>query len=386
MSFWRLTLSTNYGPKNISSGLVLYLDSGNAKSYPGEPTVNMANNPTMADNITDYSLTQYPYGTYGPEDGMFYDASIPGMKIVHQTGYSNNQTFANCTVYGLTSGQTYTVSVDCKTSVASAANIDVYTGSAWTGVYHPGTGSWVRMTLTFTCTGSAGVRLGIYTNAATAWFKNLQVEQKSHATPFVNGTRSATAGWKDLSGSGNNGNLDNCIYDSAAQLTFNGVVHKVVIPHNANLNLQTMTIEAWIKPTATSQAGFIFEKGDVNTQYSLFLQITNVIFRHTRNSDSVYDGLTFNTSLLSTTNWNHIVGTYAPGTKKIYLNAVEKNSSAYNETLATSSLDAAIGAFGGTGTDYPFSGSIGLVKVYNRALSAAEVLQNFNSIKGRFGV
>ena len=35
---------------------------------------------------------------------------------------------------------------------------------------------------------------------------------------------------------------------------------------------------------------------------------------------------------------------------------------------------------------YLFTGNIAHVRIYNRALSAAEVLQNYNATKGRFGL
>ena len=50
-----------------------------------------------------------------------------------------------------------------------------------------------------------------------------------------------------------------------------------------------------------------------------------------------------------------------------------------------SSYNYVIGASGG-GTDEFFKGNVGFVKQYNRALSAQEVLQNYNATKGRFGL
>ena len=42
------------------------------------------------------------------------------------------------------------------------------------------------------------------------------------------------------------------------------------MPNNTTLDTQTPSVEVWIKTNATSQSGFWFEKGTVNTQYSLF--------------------------------------------------------------------------------------------------------------------
>jgi len=56
----------------------------------------------------------------------------------------------------------------------------------------------------------------------TIQISNLQVEVKSHATPFVNGTRSTTDGMKDLSGNNNDGDFVNDSFDSSAEITYDG--------------------------------------------------------------------------------------------------------------------------------------------------------------------
>lgn len=46
-----------------------------------------------------------------------------------------------------------------------------------------------------------------------------------------------------------------------------------------------------------------------------------------------------------------------------------------------------VGRFGGIYNDgYPVSGAVNFVRVYNRALSESEVLQNYNAVKGRFNL
>jgi hypothetical protein len=47
---------------------------------------------------------------------------------------------------------------------------------------------------------------------------------------------------------------------------------------------------------------------------------------------------------------------------------------------------AASGHYTTTGTDYEFNSSIAMVRVYDRALTKAEIQQNFNSTRNRFGV
>ena len=57
-------------------------------------------------------------------------------------------------------------------------------------------------------------------------------------------------------------------------------------------------------------------------------------------------------------------------------------------TIATNANGSSIGVYGGYNgaRSYYFNGTIGSVKVYNRALSATEIAQNFDSHRSRYGV
>ena len=84
--------------------------------------------------------------------------------------------------------------------------------------------------------------------------------------------------------------------------------------------------------------------------------------------------------------WNHYVATYdnATGRRATYYNGalLALNVSGATNTSASVFM---IGAFNLLGTpSYHFNGRIAFVKIYNRALSATEVLQNYNATKGRY--
>ena len=79
--------------------------------------------------------------------------------------------------------------------------------------------------------------------------------------------------------------------------------------------------------------------------------------------------------------WNNWVSIEDTDYVYLYVNGVLKNSQA-NTTLSTNSGDITIMAR--TGGDHSQLGNIGPVQIYNRALSASEVLHNYNALKGRF--
>jgi hypothetical protein len=87
-----------------------------------------------------------------------------------------------------------------------------------------------------------------------------------------------------------------------------------------------------------------------------------------------------------TNTWANVTVTYNPPTLIFYVNAVSQSTQTVTGTPNVSgSINLEIGRFG-TLTNYNFSGSIANVQVYNRALSASEIQQNYNALKSRFGL
>ena len=86
--------------------------------------------------------------------------------------------------------------------------------------------------------------------------------------------------------------------------------------------------------------------------------------------------------------WHYLVGTYSSPALKIYIDGDDSGSS--GSTAVTSSLDdinsICVGAYASDDSNYHMDGDIAIVQIYNRALSAAEVKQNFNAERNRFGV
>lgn len=88
---------------------------------------------------------------------------------------------------------------------------------------------------------------------------------------------------------------------------------------------------------------------------------------------------------LSLNNWFHIVFTYNASTGfKAYTNGVLGDTSSVTGTPNTvTGSDSRIGS--GFSTRI-YDGKIALASLYNKELTAAEVLQNFNAMRGRFGL
>jgi hypothetical protein len=81
--------------------------------------------------------------------------------------------------------------------------------------------------------------------------------------------------------------------------------------------------------------------------------------------------------------WNHVVATSdGAGNGKVYINGVLKQTnSSFNTAVTVTTVPVQIGAYVGGAVGGFFNGNIASVKLYNKALTAAEVLQNYNATK-----
>jgi len=205
--------------------------------------------------------------------------------------------------------------------------------------------------------------------------------------------------WKDLSKNGNSGTLTNGpAFDNGnyGSITFDNVDDHISVPISNDLILNLGgTIEAWVKLDSLggSYDNTIVMKGDGaswnNLHYVLFeLSGSDSIMLSTSNGTNATQNDGVKTSNLSINTWYHIVANWQ-GTdfNRIYLNgelSEEKTTGIYQPSDTISSCFFQIGRT--YPNSYYFDGNIAIIKIYNRAISSAEVLQNYNATKSRFGL
>jgi len=168
---------------------------------------------------------------------------------------------------------------------------------------------------------------------------------------------------------------------------FDGTDDYITFPDDTALNSQAITIETWFNlDTSVDQSAFIFEKGTVNTQYSNFFDAGSGDFFFRTKGLSIED-MRVDASLYVTVGvWCHCVTTVVGNVKKIYFDGVNVATlGPLTGTIPTNATGLFIGAYG-PGSGYRLNGKIAVSRVYTKSLTAAEVLQNFNAQKSRFGL
>lgn len=191
--------------------------------------------------------------------------------------------------------------------------------------------------------------------------------------------------WTDLSGLGNNGTLTNGpTYNSGnlGSIVFDGVNDTV----DFTFDLRTSwSYECWVMHTTINGFAFLGQGTTSNNNglHIWFRDGSNLRF-------GMYANDTDALSLTTLTNiWYHYCFTYnhnSPYTKRIYRNGVELTGTIQQTQSQYSGTGIVrIGATYGSGGNFG-SGRISNVKLYNRVLTLEEISQNFNAVRGRFGI
>jgi hypothetical protein len=200
-------------------------------------------------------------------------------------------------------------------------------------------------------------------------------------------TRSYTGSgttWSDLSGNQLNMTTVNSPTFSSGSFAFNGTQYASAT-NSTLLDNQTFTVSVWVKTNATTQNGFWFEKGTINAQYALFQEGTQIKCRINNGSVVIDTIAPVTASYMNTTSWFNVVFTFVTGSQVCYINSSVAGTGTTTATIPSNSGGMWIGVYGGAG-GYFYNGNISAVSVYNRVLTASEVCQNFNALRGRFGL
>ena len=196
--------------------------------------------------------------------------------------------------------------------------------------------------------------------------------------------------WTDLSGNGNTGTLVNGpTYSSAngGSLVFDGTNDYVTLSSSQIApGTGAFTWNFWIKLNDLSNSSIIFSGTGSNSDYGvIFAQPQNAGYGlgYYAGGYVIVDSPTLGSS------WWYITFTGnggADGSRnlKLYRNTIQAGST-YTNNYNFTSTTPIIGANHSSFAEL-MRGNISNVSYYNRALTAAEVSQNFNTLKGRFSI
>jgi hypothetical protein len=416
--------------------LVLDLDAGNGKSYSTNRFQALGSG-TVTENVT-FALN----GT-GTFQRVATGTVIGGYTIrPNDVVYSYALGVNGCHYHGnsapIPSGAYATFSVDYlitnATNIATSYPNNVvlvyenYGGSALSGstsLANNYQNIWQRLTLINGPTAGVGTQAmflypgfcspGKLADSGTIYFRNPKVEWTNVDTG--NSTFNSTSNiglWYDLSGNGYNGTLTNgptSNVSNKGNILFDGSDDEITtnLPLTNFPASSNFTFETWAKITAypavlaANQYGVTYQSGVLMgaAYYSgvaLYWYGNNagnafILYGFIRGADAYRNTSGYNFSLNL---WYHcVLVNIGGGTISLFINGALFSSVAtatlpYDSSLTPSAGNIGISKSqvdgGGTANYKAFGGHVANARVYNRALTAAEISQNYETTKTRFGL
>lgn len=198
----------------------------------------------------------------------------------------------------------------------------------------------------------------------------------------------------DLSGNGLNGTMSNITWTDP-YFTYNGTNSTVSIADNALLEPGSgdFSIEAWVyySTIAGSSRAFVSKTNNGGNapdwSYGLRTASNGNTYMEVGNGTTSVTSPTFTAS---TGTWYQIVGVWtnvASNSIALYVNGVSQGSNSHAFASVKNSTNALyLGSYNGGEFSQWFNGRMGIFRYYSKALSGAEVLQNYNANKAAYGL
>ena len=420
-----LTANVNYYFKRLSSTtftLHQYDGTENASKTPEQVLTYINSDTRIAVNATSF-----PTMWWGPP----HVPNCALIKTAITNGFAYDNRFHDCLrlnwfrsdrsdgmAYGVTPAYTantqYTftayIRATSQNAIGGTISISAYqTGTGTypniTGVVSPAlTSNWQKWTGTFTTSATGG---GFYfyffpsvlTLPATVDIAEMQLEQKAYASEFTPTSRSANTvagGGGLLDISGNNYSIDltsPAIAFDVGGFYFNTntstlpYIYPVANSTFDGLSNNTHTYECWIKLLGTppgASDGYLFGRNGYHEGIMHYKASNNIIGAITWYNDVTNSGMTY-TGALNT--WYHVVyvANVETAMRYLYINGAVQSSATLTKQLRqyTSGTGYYIG---GASIDYVSNAIVSSAKAYSRALTDAEILQNFNATRTTYGI
>lgn len=397
-------MSVASGPYVATNGLVFAYDMGNPeRSWEGKPTTNFYSNGQFAGGTgmpqefgsnptnTVISFPDNPGNSgYVLEQSMGIAATEYQIDLTTQllpsTTYVLSGWYAESPDYSCADGSRM---FHCRAFSASGNNVALGTGIGTvitTTVINGITWRYCYATITTPSdyNNSFNWYLGYGPSSYTGkrYYTNLQMELGSYPSRFVDGTRSITQSLLDLT-SKTIITMTSPVYNNNDTFSFNGGTDRIDLAASIGPMGNNFTISAWMNSTNIAATQNILS---MNGPYFMRIDGSRVRFNVLTDTWLFQNGtttLSSNTWYFLTMVWNGAAGTWTG-----YINDTQEFSVSKSGSInpAYSNFYGYVGYTPQGGEQSNFFGQIPVVYYYNRALSALEVSQNFNALRGRYGV
>jgi hypothetical protein len=407
-------MGVNAATSIINDGLFFGYDTGHdvanpsniTRFFPGEPTTNL---------ITANLETVGTDGSGQSSVGTRTTIAPNHVRIVD----SASNTRQSYLIQSLTASATYTVSIQFRKisgtptfrfqiqnySGGSYLSTIKFTNTAETGLLD--IDGWQTAKWTFTLASNAnGVRLWLQDGADYTTYdhsfelRNPQLELKSHASNYVSGTRSDTAGLIDLKRT-KAIDLGSVGFTSGQELDFDGSDDKIELGNHLNTIGSEATFDMVFKSYSTNDSFKVMIGWGHGTSNYSHISIGNLTSGYNDESLHVVLNASFEMyvreghTTYKDNEYHHLSVTLGANNYSVWIDGVEKTftfaqgsqASHFPEIVGyNSNITTRVGQRIYTSSVGAFEGEIPVMKVYNRVLTDEEILRNYKAYKNRFGI
>ena len=412
-------MATSGGPKTEKEGLIFGFDNGykvadtstSTRFFKGKTTTNLYDSIDNTQTLRSPRTSHFWNGKKWIVNSSYTHPGVPGPKGVYlgkvfkfTSGALSSTWSGNSYGYMLrdistTNGITHTQSAgiyaseDCDlTSIPSTIEQESSGESTVSG--HPASydltnkGTWQRIAKKAVADDQVRFitlyprKHGVTDGSFSGFFMWAapQVIEGAVPTPYLEtGTsRSATEGLIDLKKS-TNIDVSNISFDTTGLPTFDGTDDYIDLPNDLGYS-NAVSVFAIFKSNGTPTGGYHIICGGQELEISVPTagQLRTGVYTTARYVNNLGSGL-------SDGNYHYIGFTYSGNTKTAYIDGISVGTQSTSGTLTNSFSNRRIGRFGSSSTYY-INGELPVYTVFNRALTAEEVKENFNAYRKRFDI
>ncbi|MBU2634401.1 MAG: LamG domain-containing protein [Nanoarchaeota archaeon] len=193
----------------------------------------------------------------------------------------------------------------------------------------------------------------------------------------------------DMSGNGNNGILGGTAkfnatskFGNALWLDGNSDYVEVIDSSSLDLGTDSMTIVAWVYPKTFGDTDEIVKK---DNSYILRLSGTSGAVEGYLWADTNVNRVGPSTNLLVQNSWNHVAMIYNTTTQQLFINGIADATDPQTGNVDNSAINLMIGSHQDKAQEF-FDGGIDELRIWNRALSAEEIYQQYVSNLNKFNL
>ena len=368
-------MALSHSPRIVTDGLVLCLDSANTKSYFGSWSPALSNGANAFDG--DLSTVA---GALGGNFGPYTYTIANSPKISSARMYVN---------LGASSSQ-----VGSTTNVIKADGTDVTAKAKSANAYSDVGPQWIDVT------SEVGDTWSTFQITGTSGSTNPNIRAIEINGRIIVGNYSGTT-WNDIIGS-YNGTISGATHTSGADgyFTFDGS-NDYVDSGNLGSGFDNYTVIAWFYPTSVTN-----HENVLDCNYSTNSNTGNLGPRLEMNSSGTL-GWVYSNSSSNSNYYNHSVKSSGLSSSTWHCAAITytgtgNTSTTYHNGSATGLSRSTVGSPSGQYTTFNdlnigrgfhlgggeryYTGRVGAVQIYNKLLTAAEVKQNFDALRERYGI